>query len=73
MFLIMFLFIGVFFIVSNEGIHFNISEERESFIDFYYSWIGSLYEKFTGITGFVVNSEWLDYNNSTKDDVIVRR
>ncbi len=73
MLLIMFLLLGAFFIVSNENIRLNVTEDRSKFGDFYYSWIGGLYEKATGITGFVINSEWLDYRNSTKNEIIVRK
>ncbi len=59
MFVVMFLLIGAFFIVSNNNIHLGISEERAKLSGIYYNWVNSLFDKVKEITSYVVKSEWL--------------
>ena len=53
------LLIGAFFIISNNNLHLSVQEERISFFNSYYNWIGSLLVNFKGLVGYVINSPWI--------------
>jgi len=61
--LIIFLAFGAFFVVSNENLRLNKSEDLGKFFGMYYNWIAGLYDGFFNsvehVIGFVVKSEWL--------------
>ena len=59
LFIVMFLLIGVFFIVSNENIHLNKSNETNKLVARYYLWAGDLFSNFKSISGYVIQSDWL--------------
>jgi hypothetical protein len=59
MFLIMFLLIGAFFIISNEEIRLNNSENVGLFFKEYGSWMDSLARNGKTIAGYVVKMGWL--------------
>lgn len=59
MFLVMFLLIGAFFIVSNDNLHFGRSEELYSFGEKYYSWFLDLGGNVKNLVGHVVKLEWM--------------
>jgi len=63
-FLLVFLLLGAFFIISNNNLHLKDSEEFKKFGDIYYSWLSGLFDNFKSLTSYVVKSEWLPSNNS---------
>ena len=58
-FLIMFLLIGAFFIISDENIKLNNSENVGIFFKEYASWIDDLISNGRVVSGYVVKMEWL--------------
>lgn len=60
-----FLFVGALFIVSNNGLHLNIETERNLFFETYYSWLGSLFDNFYHLTGYVTEARWVPDGNVT--------
>jgi len=63
-FIIKFLFLGALFIISNENLHLNIDTERESFYNYFSSWLETLFGHSQQIVGYVIDSEWLPQENS---------
>ena len=59
MFLIMFLLIGAFSIISNQEIPLNDSENIELFFDEYGAWMDSLFSNGRTVVGYVAKMEWL--------------
>ena len=59
MFIIMFLFIGGFFIISNQNIQLNSSENVKVFFKEYSRWIDDLIENGRVVSGYVIKMEWL--------------
>jgi len=59
MFVILFLLIGAFFIISNENIRMNSSENVSSFFDLYGHWFDRLIGNGKSVSGFLVKMEWL--------------
>ena len=59
MFLIMFLLIGAFFIISNENIRLNNSENVDYFFKEYGLWFDSLFSNGKVVVGYVAKMEWL--------------
>jgi len=59
MFFIFFLLIGAFYIISNENIKMNSSENMNHFLDLYVSWFNKLIENGNVVSGYVVKMEWL--------------
>ena len=58
-FLVMFLLIGAFFIISNEEIRLNNSENVGLFFKEYAAWMDDLIGNGRGLAGYVVKMEWL--------------
>lgn len=58
-FLIMFLLIGAFFIISDENIRLNSSENVGLFFKEYGLWIDGLVVNGRVVSGYVVKMEWL--------------
>lgn len=58
-FVLIFLLIGAFFIISNENLHLRSNEDFMKFGNSYYAWFGKLYENIGSIGGFIVKTEWL--------------
>jgi len=60
----MFLFLGVFFIISNE----NISLAREGGVkelsDACYDWMDDLFSNMMSVVGYAVDLRWLPSNSS---------
>ena len=54
-----FLFIGALFIVSNHNLYLSDSGDFETFKEMYIFWLDSLFDSFSDITGYVVQSDWL--------------
>jgi len=59
MFIILFLLIGAFFIISNESIKMNSSENFDIFFKKYCSWFDKLGGNSRSLAGFLVKMEWL--------------
>ncbi len=59
MFVILFLFIGAFFIISNEHIKMNSSENVSLFFTKYGQWFDKLRENTGTAVGYIIKSEWL--------------
>ena len=59
MFIIMFLLIGAFFIISNEEIKLNSEENIGVFFNLYGQWVNSLVGNGKTVLGYVVKMEWL--------------
>ena len=59
LFILMFLFVGAFFIISNENIALNSSENVGMFFEEYGGWIDSLFGNGKVVTGYVLKMEWL--------------
>ena len=58
-FIFMFLLIGAFFIISDENIRLNSSENVNSFFKEYAAWIDDLIDNGRVVSGYVVKMEWL--------------
>ena len=60
---LLFLFTGAFFIISNENLDLNLPNERMVFFEGYYNWVLSLVhgsvDNVKQVTSFVIKSEWL--------------
>lgn len=59
LFIMLFLFIGAFFIISNEEIALDSSENVNLFFSEYGEWIDSLFGNGKVVVGYVVKMEWL--------------
>ena len=59
MLLVMFLLIGAFFIISEENIKLNSSENVSDFFKEYGAWIDSLTDNGKTVLGYVVKMGWL--------------
>jgi len=58
-FIVMFLLIGAFFIISNGNLHLANSEQRGQFMAGYYDWFVKIFGNTKTVTGYVVNLDWL--------------
>jgi len=65
LFLVFFLFLGAFFIVSNGHFHLIKGEEFMHFGNTYYSWLGGLFGNVRSVAGYAIKSEWLPPLNSS--------
>ena len=59
MFIILFLLIGAFFIISNENIKLDNKENINHFFKLYGKWFDRLTENSGVVLGYVVKMEWL--------------
>jgi len=59
MFLMFFFLIGAFFIISNEKIKMNTSENVDVFFEKYVDWMDDLADNGKLVIGYVIKSEWL--------------
>ena len=59
LFIILFFLIGGFFIISNENISLNSSENVGIFFNEYGEWIDGLFSNGKIVTGYVLKMEWL--------------
>jgi len=67
MFIILFLLIGAFFIISNENIKLNSKENFNLFLKKYGDWGGSLFGNGKTVIGYVAKMEWLPEQNLTDE------
>ena len=59
LFIILFLFVGAFFIISNENIALNSPENIDLFFSEYGGWIDGLFANGKTVVGYVAKMEWL--------------
>jgi len=59
MFILIFLFIGAFFIISNENLKLNDKEDLNMFFKMYSGWFDQLLGNSKTAAGYVVKMEWL--------------
>ena len=59
MFLIFFLLLGVFFIISEQNIQLNNIDNIKLCFNFYFSWGSELTENGKTVSGYVVGMKWL--------------
>ena len=58
-FVVLFLLIGAFFIISNENIKLNSQENVKFFFEAYGFWLDKLVDNGKTVSGYVVKMEWL--------------
>ena len=59
MFVILFLLIGAFFIISNENIRLNSKENVNYFFKEYGQWFDQLVRNSKSASGYLIKMEWL--------------
>ena len=59
MFIMVFLLVGGFFIISNEEMQLNSSENVGLFFSEYGKWIDNLFSNGKTVVGYVLKMEWL--------------
>lgn len=59
LFVMIFLFIGAFFIISNNNLHLGNSEQFNTFMSQYYGWFFQIANNAGSVTAYVVNVNWL--------------
>ncbi|MEK6895825.1 MAG: hypothetical protein AABX48_04875 [Nanoarchaeota archaeon] len=57
--IVKFLFVGALFIVSNNHLYLSNPHDFEIFKQYYYVWLGNVFDYGKGITSYVVQSQWL--------------
>ncbi len=62
MFLLIFLFFGAFFIVSNNNLKLNTKENVGLFFSSYFSWFDGLTQNTKTLVGDVIKMDWLPKN-----------
>ncbi len=62
-FIIMLLLIGAFFIISQNNLALNNSENIKTFFSSYNNWINNLIGNVGELTGYIVKLEWLPEPN----------
>lgn len=55
----MFFCIGAFFIISQNNIHLNSSENADKFLALYKTWLEKTFENIGSLTAHVIKMEWL--------------
>lgn len=58
-FIIMFLLIGAFFIISENKLAMKDKEARGKFADLYISWANRIFENSRNMVGYIVKMDWL--------------
>lgn len=61
--LIAFLLLSAFFIISNENLVLRNNEEFMKFGNTYYSWLGHIFNQAKTITTYAVKADWLPKTN----------
>ena len=59
MLIVMFFCIGAFFIISQNNIYLNNSENTDKFISLYSSWLEKTFSNIGNLIGNVIKMEWL--------------
>ena len=75
LFIIKFLLLGAFFIISNQGLALIDDGQRDMFVNQYQNWISQVFNQVGVLTGYVVNIKWLpDLNDlGEKTEKIVQK
>ena len=68
MFVLLFLLIGAFFIISNENIKLNSNENLDLFFKEYGKWADSLFGNGKTVVGYVAKMEWLPDQRLTDEE-----
>lgn len=58
-FLVIFLLVGAFFIISNNNLHLGKSDEFHKFMNMYYGWFFKLFGNVKSISSYVINVDWM--------------
>ena len=58
-FLIFFLLVGAFFIISNNNLHIGNPAQFDSFMNTYYGWFFKLAHNTVSVTSYVINVDWM--------------
>ena len=66
-FVVMFLFIGAFFIVSQEKLALKNKENLSTFYSSYIAWLDSIFNNAKTATGYIIKLEWLPNSTDTED------
>jgi hypothetical protein len=59
MFLLFFLFVGAFFIISNENLNLRENGNMGVFVGLYGNWLEGLVENSKVVSGYIVKMQWL--------------
>ncbi len=59
LFIVMFLLIGAFFIISNSNLHIGNPEQRGQFMQDYHGWFVKIVNNTVGVSGYVIKMDWL--------------
>lgn len=63
--LIMFLFVGMFFIISENHLALRESGSFGKAVHLYSAWMSQIFDNSIGLTGYIVKMDWLPDNNQT--------
>ena len=64
MVVVMLLFLGTFFIVSNENLRLSDEKDFGEFSGYFYSWLDGLYYNVRSITAHAVKLDWMPSSGS---------
>lgn len=59
LFILIFLLIGAFFIISENKLALIKQENRKEFGNLYYSWFWHLFDNSKNLVGYVIKLDWL--------------
>ena len=59
MFIILFLLVGAFFIISEQNIKLNNMDNISTFFQIYNSWLINIFDNTKTVSGYVVGMKWL--------------
>ncbi|MBU3913732.1 MAG: hypothetical protein KKB21_04465 [Nanoarchaeota archaeon] len=63
--LLMFFLIGMFFIISENNLALNCSENIDKFVGMYSLWLSQIFDNAGAMTGNVIRMNWLPEINKT--------
>lgn len=67
MFVLVFLLIGAFFIISNDNLKLSTNENIDLFFKEYGKWLDDLLGNGKSVVGYVAKMEWLPEQNLTDE------
>jgi len=59
LFVMIFILLGGFFIISENNLALKERQNFHSFVDLYLNWIGNIYENSVSLTGNIIKMKWL--------------
>ncbi len=65
MFLLLFLFVGGLFIISNQNLKLNSQKNLDLFFTEYRVWLNDLVDNTKTVSGFLIKMEWLPETNKS--------